>query len=526
MSFEMWSGLIALLVLVVVGVPIVFAFAASAALGLYFALGGLDPMINLLQQSALSGIKEYNFIVIPCFTVMGMLIAHCGAASDLFNVVNRGLRGVPGRLAVATVGGNAVFAAVTGVGVAAAAAFSHVAYPAMREARYSRSFATGCIAGSSVLGLLIPPSVFMIVWAILTEQSVGKLFAAGVFPGLLLALLYAVYCMVYAKLRPSAAPEMASDQQVRLTRGQIGGSLGVGVLIAVTLGGIWFGYFTPTEGSAVGLVGSAILAWAKGMRGRGVFNAFVEAGRTVTPIMLLLLTATMFSKLVALNGIPQEVQALLDHVGKDQPRLIEDLVPKALPLGTVQRVLQSLLEEGVAIRDMRSIIETLADYAPRTQDTLELTSRVRVALGRAIVQQLFPGTNELSVMTLDNRLERLLMQAMGAGGDGVGHVFVDGQCAAQFVGIGRRDFEGHGEQRAEQLLRDAGIIGGLGILMIVSLLLWPNDQELKNEIGALARSINVFRESAIQKIEIERAAADVAPAQAVASAPRPAPSIA
>ncbi len=315
MSFEMWSGLIALLVLVVVGVPIVFAFAASAALGLYFALGGLDPMINLLQQSALSGIKEYNFIVIPCFTVMGMLIAHCGAASDLFNVVNRGLRGVPGRLAVATVGGNAVFAAVTGVGVAAAAAFSHVAYPAMREAHYSRSFATGCIAGSSVLGLLIPPSVFMIVWAILTEQSVGKLFAAGVFPGLLLALLYAVYCVVYAKLRPSAAPEVTDENRVALTRSQIGGSLGVGLLITVTLGGIWFGYFTPTEGSAIGLVGAALLAWAKGMRSRGVFDAFVEAGRTVTPIMLLLLTATIYSKLIALNGIPQEVQALLESMG-------------------------------------------------------------------------------------------------------------------------------------------------------------------------------------------------------------------
>ncbi|RZL63840.1 MAG: TRAP transporter large permease subunit [Variovorax sp.] len=315
MSFEMWSGLIALLVLVIVGVPIVFAFAASAALGLYFALGGVEPMINLLQQSALSGIKEYNFIVIPCFTVMGMLIAHCGAASDLFNVVNRGLRGVPGRLAVATVGGNAVFAAVTGVGVAAAAAFSHVAYPAMRDAGYSRSFATGSIAGSSVLGLLIPPSVFMIVWAILTEQSVGKLFAAGVFPGLLLALLYAVYCMVYAKLRPSCAPEVPREQRVDLTRSQLGGSLGVAMLIAITLGGIWFGYFTPTEGSAIGLVGAAILAWAKGMRLRGLFGAFVESGRTVTPIMLLLLTATIYSKLIALNGIPQEVQAMLESMG-------------------------------------------------------------------------------------------------------------------------------------------------------------------------------------------------------------------
>ena len=164
---------------------------------------------------------------------MPELLLHTGVAMKAIDAFDGLISRVPGRLAVATVGGNAVFAAVTGVGVASAAAFSHVAYPAMREARYSRSFATGCIAGSSVLGLLIPPSVFMIVWAILTEQSVGKLFAAGVFPGLLLALLYAVYCMVYAKLRPSAAPEMASDQQVRLTRGQIGGSLGVGVLIAV-----------------------------------------------------------------------------------------------------------------------------------------------------------------------------------------------------------------------------------------------------------------------------------------------------
>jgi C4-dicarboxylate transporter DctM subunit len=318
MTYELWGGLIALLVLVVLGVPIVFAFAAAAAFGLYFALGGMEPVINLLQQTALAGIKEYNFVVIPFFTVMGMLIAHCGAAADLFSVVNRRLKGVPGRLAVASVGGNAVFAAVTGVGVAAAAAFSHVAYPAMRSSNYSRGFASGCIAGSSVLGLLIPPSVFMIVWAILTEQSVGKLFAAGVFPGVLLASLYALYCMSFAKLRPSAAPESVyAEDAVPLTRSQIGGAFGVGLLIAVTLGGIWFGFFTPTEGSAVGLVGAAILAWAKGMRARGMYDAFIESGRTVTPIMLLLMTALIYSKLIALNGVPQEVQDLLESMGLD-----------------------------------------------------------------------------------------------------------------------------------------------------------------------------------------------------------------
>jgi tripartite ATP-independent transporter DctM subunit len=314
MFLETWAAVLVLAVLVLAGVPVVFAFAGSALFGLCIALGGLWPAMDLVGQTAIGGIKDYNFVVIPCFTVMGMLIAHSGAAHDLFNVVNRRLRGVPGRLAVATVGGNAVFAAVTGVGVAAAAAFSHVAYPVMRANRYSRSFATGCIAGSSVLGLLIPPSVFMIVWAILTEQSVGKLFAAGVLPGLVLASMYALYCAVFAWLRPASAPEAEAAAEAPL-RSESLGALYVGLLILLTLGGIWFGFFTPTEGSAVGMVGALVVAWAKGMRWQGVRDAFMEAGRTVTPIMLLLLTAMMFSKLVALNGLPQEVEALLQSWG-------------------------------------------------------------------------------------------------------------------------------------------------------------------------------------------------------------------
>ena len=246
---------------------------------------------------------------------MGMLIAHSGAAADLFNVVNRVLKGVPGRLAVATVGGNAVFAAVTGVGVAAAAAFSHVAYPVMRKHNYSRSYAMGCIAGSSVLGLLLPPSVFMIVWAILTEQSVGQLFAAGVIPGLILASLYAAYCIIYAKFSPTSAPETADMEVSAISKGEIHSAVGVGLLIFVTLGGIWLGYFTPTEGSAVGLVGAVVLAFAKGMRSQGMYHAFIEAGRTVTPIMLLLMSAVIYSKLIALNGVPQQVQEYLESLG-------------------------------------------------------------------------------------------------------------------------------------------------------------------------------------------------------------------
>ncbi|MDQ1814151.1 flagellar biosynthesis protein FlhA [Massilia sp. CCM 9210] len=141
----------------------------------------------------------------------------------------------------------------------------------------------------------------------------------------------------------------------------------------------------------------------------------VDAGTVVATHLNHLIT-THASELLG----RAEVQALLDHLAKEAPKLVEDLVPKLVSLSTLQKVLQNLLVEGVHIRDMRTVIETLAEYAPQTQDPADLTAVVRIALGRAIVQQLFPGTNELSVMTLDNRLERLLMQALGTNGDGAG----------------------------------------------------------------------------------------------------------
>jgi flagellar biosynthesis protein FlhA len=141
----------------------------------------------------------------------------------------------------------------------------------------------------------------------------------------------------------------------------------------------------------------------------------VDAGTVVATHLNHLIT-THASELLG----RMEVQALLDHLAKDTPKLVEDLVPKVVSLSTLQKVLQNLLVEGVHIRDMRTIIETLSEHSVNTQDANDLTALVRIALGRAIVQQLFPGTNELSVMTLDNRLERLLMQALGAGGDGTG----------------------------------------------------------------------------------------------------------
>jgi tripartite ATP-independent transporter DctM subunit len=163
-----------------------------------------------------------------------------------------------------------------------------------------------------VLGLLIPPSVFMIVWAILTEQSIGRLFAAGVLPGIALATLFGLYCMVRAIRSPEVTGGETATLPDSAPRPDPVGIGGVLAIIVVTLGGIWGGYFTPTEGSAVGLCGALLLALAKGMSRAAIIDATREAGMVVTPIMLLLLGAAMYSKLLALAGIPQVVGVLFE----------------------------------------------------------------------------------------------------------------------------------------------------------------------------------------------------------------------
>ena len=299
-------------VLALAGVHIALAFLIGSTVGLYLLFQDWWMTLGLLQQTAFDGIRDYNLMVIPLFAVMGLLIARSGAATDLFSAANRTFSRVPARLAVATVAGNAFFAAVTGVGVAAAATFSHIAYPSMQAAGYRRSFAAGCIAGSSVLGLLIPPSVFMIVWAILTEQSIGRLFAAGVLPGIALAVLFALYCVARAIRNPQIVQAETAVAPESAPRPDPVGIFGILAIIVVTLGGIWGGFFTPTEGSAVGLAGALLLSLAKGMSRSAIVEATREAGMVVTPIMLLLLGAAMYSKLLALAGIPQVVGMLFE----------------------------------------------------------------------------------------------------------------------------------------------------------------------------------------------------------------------
>lgn len=342
MAAETFMYMVGLLVvLVLLGFHIAVALAMTSVLGIYLMMGSFDVAVSLLGSAAYEAVRSQTYIVIPLFILMGDFVSKSGTAGDLYQLCNRGLRRVSGRLAVATVAGNTVFSAVTGVSVAAAAAFSRIAYPEMRRLGYQKEYAVGVVAGSACLGMLLPPSLLLIVWAILTEASVGRLFLAGVIPGLILAVFFAVYCIVYARLYPHVAPEPETGVELPpLTRSQVLGGVGVLLLIVLVIGGLWGGLFTPTEAAAFGTVGALVLGIAKGMRGRQVMQAIYSAGRTTGPIMILLIAATMYSRLMAMSGAVNYIQSLFLDMGS---------VFLVLGLITVIWILLGLLIDSVSI---------------------------------------------------------------------------------------------------------------------------------------------------------------------------------
>jgi len=315
---------VSLIGLVAIGVHIAIALGITSALGIWLVTGAnwyaFDTVQSMLAATAYEAIRAYVFAVIPLFMLMGEFIGKSGTVTDVYRGINRLLRKIPGRLAIATVVGNALFSFVTGVSIASAAAFSRIAYPEMKRFGYHRGFALGSIAGSSCLGMLIPPSVLMIVWGILTEQSIGQLFAAGIFPGLLLTFLFIVYIFGFALLRPAAvgiksgseetAGKSGSDGEEVSTLQFLVSLVGIILVIVAVLGGIWFGIFTPTEGAGAGALIGLALGIIKGMRFREIINSILSVGRTSAPILLLLVTAALYSRTLAMTGLANAIEGV------------------------------------------------------------------------------------------------------------------------------------------------------------------------------------------------------------------------
>jgi tripartite ATP-independent transporter DctM subunit len=334
-SFDMIVIVVVLLTLVFAGVHIAVALGITAVLGVYLMLGDIEVVRTFVANTAYEALRDYVFAVIPLFMLMGDFLAKCGAARDLYALAHRISRWLPAQLAVATIISNALFAFVTGVSIAAAAAFSRIAYPEMKRFGYRRDFALGCVAGSACLGMLIPPSVLMIVWAVLTELSIGKLFLAGIVPGALTAAAMIGYVIIAALLNPkmagggrlaqisaaplSAAVSAAASGQPDEPIGRLLVSTGLVIMLVVgVLGAIWLGFCTPTEGAGVGAVGALVLALIKGITPREVWQVILAVGRTSGPLLLLLFCAQLYSRVLSMTGFTDAAKNFLLATGTGQ----------------------------------------------------------------------------------------------------------------------------------------------------------------------------------------------------------------
>jgi tripartite ATP-independent transporter DctM subunit len=206
------------------------------------------------------------------------------------------------------------------VSIASAAAFSRIAYPEMKRFGYHKGFALGAVAGSSCLGMLIPPSVLMIVWGILTEKSIGQIFLAGVLPGLLLTFMFVIYILVRALISPGlvgGGADARNDDPVddSPVSGLLVSGGGILAVIVTVLGGIWFGVFTPTEGAGAGAFIGLVLGIAKGMRFKDIIDSILSVGRTSAPILLLLVAASLYSRALAMTGVTNAIQDLFLGAG-------------------------------------------------------------------------------------------------------------------------------------------------------------------------------------------------------------------
>ena len=259
-----------LFVCVFAGVHISFTLMSLSFVGLFLVTSNLSTALSVLSTTAFNAIRTYTYCVIPLFMLMGTIMAVSGSAGDLFKWAHKMLEKVPGGLAAATVIGNAVFAAVTGVSVASATVFSQVAIPEMRKYKYDSNFATGIVCGSSNLGMIIPPSLFFIVYGTVAQVSIGQLFVGGVLPGILMATIFIIYTSIYGTRHPAAIgldpvtrKPLYEDPDPKGKLESTLRALPIVLLIIVVLGGIWGGYVTPTEASAIGCLGAFIIALCK-----------------------------------------------------------------------------------------------------------------------------------------------------------------------------------------------------------------------------------------------------------------------
>jgi tripartite ATP-independent transporter DctM subunit len=304
----------ALLVLLALRVPIGIAMLAIGMAG-YVTMSGWVPLVSYLKTVAWARFSVYDLSVIPMFLLMGQFASRGGLSKSLFDAANALIGHWRGGVAMAAIGACAGFGAICGSSLATAATMGQVALPELRRLKYEPALATGTLAAGGTLGILIPPSIVLVVYAILAEQNIAKLFMAAFVPGILAALGYLVAIAVYVRLKPSAGPQ--GDRATAAARLKaLSDVWPVVTLFLVVIGGIYGGVFTPTEAAAIGTVGALVFAvWLGGMRWQGLAECLYGTAEATGMIFLILLGADLLNVFLALTQMPAELAKWVGGLG-------------------------------------------------------------------------------------------------------------------------------------------------------------------------------------------------------------------
>jgi len=313
-------SILGILILVYSGVHIAIAMALLSFGCIWLVRENFDIAGKMAALAATESLQRYEFGVIPLFVLMGLLVSISDIGRDTYDVANHLFRRVKAGLGTATVVANAVFAAVTGTSIASASVFTKIAVPEMLRLGYKPRFAVGVVAGSSVLGMLIPPSLLLILFGILAETSIGDLFIAGIVPGIILSVAYAIQIWIVATWKPEYVQEggnLRKSTAPLLTRMEVfKKSAPIVILIGLVLGGMYGGVFTATEAGGVGALAAFIITLLRGkLTGPSLWRVLVETGYVTAAISFLLIAANLYSRMIAATGIPNEMEAIITHLG-------------------------------------------------------------------------------------------------------------------------------------------------------------------------------------------------------------------
>ena len=338
------ASVILIVVMIYAGLYIPVALGLVSFLGVWIIRDNVDIAINMLALAAADTVSHQVFATVPLFAMMGLIVSKAGLGNDVYKVANFVFYKVRGGLGIATVAANAVFAAITGSSIASASVFARVSVPEMRKFGYTTRFSVGVVAGSSVLGMIIPPRARLIIYAITADQSVGQMFLAGVIPGVLLAIAFALAIVIMARFWPKFVgghgvvemKDIKEDWQ-DLTWGDVVRLMSpIVFLVLVVLGGIYGGIVTPVEAGAAGsLVALLIAIFRRAIGWRGFWDCLVETGHITASILFLIVAASMYSRMLGFAGLPTLFQAWLDEQGYGVLALMMIYIPMLLLLGTI-----------------------------------------------------------------------------------------------------------------------------------------------------------------------------------------------